>query len=139
MPNTVLLKKLLEYAPGSVTSITRATARGLPLAKLRAKSLGTYLSCSIASYIRFFVSSEIAPLPLSTLDTVEAETPAICATSRIVTDISPPMQPVSKIAAHYCINICVILCIINNNTLIICALNYLTQDYHMQPYYLIIN
>ena len=77
--------------------MTSAMARGLPVAKLRAKSLGTYLSCSIASNMRFLVSSEMAPLPLSTLDTVEAEIPAICATSRIVTDISPPVQPVAEL------------------------------------------
>ena len=92
MPYTVLLKKLFAYERVSATSITSAMARGEPLAKLRAKSFGTYLSSSIAFFIRWVVSSEMVPLLLSTRETVEAETPAARATSFIVAAIVPPEQ-----------------------------------------------
>ena len=41
--------------------MTSEIACAEPLAKLRAMSLGTYLSCSIADAIFCFVSSEMTP------------------------------------------------------------------------------
>ena len=97
MPKTVLLKKLFAYDRASATSITRAIARGEPFAKFRAKSFGTYLSSSIASWMRFFVSSEIVPLLFKTRETVETDTPAALATSLIVTAIYTSKQTVALI------------------------------------------
>ena len=67
----------------------------------RAIPFGLYRSRSIAASTRVRVSGEISATPRTTLDTVDFETPASAATSRIVGGLraSGPSQPLPASAA----------------------------------------
>src|SRR5579884_4040385 len=54
------------------------------LTKWRASALGLYPSRSIASSTRLRVAADTSAAPRTTLETVDLETPAAAATSRIV-------------------------------------------------------
>ena len=60
------------------------------VAKLRARALGSYPRAWAACRILRSVSSDTAPDPFMALDTVEGDTPAFSATSRMVDGMETP-------------------------------------------------